>query len=211
MTDKMLNPIVKKFKIELLSWLHIWWSKDTLQIWWIDSPVIKNPINWEPFIPWSTIKWKMRAMLEMIDYSDDIPDKNWPVSNPDSEISKSFWCSSSNPKVTIWSRLLFEDFTLNDEWKEKFEKLKSDFFEDKAENTVPRFYKWNANPRHIERVPAWVVFEWRIVLTPVEWDYWINENELINILNRWIELLNKTYIWWWGSRWNWRILMVSTD
>ena len=204
--QKMNNPIVKNYTITLKTWLHIWWTQEALKIWWIDSQVVKNPITWEPYIPWSTIKWKMRALLEMVKYSQDLKEeKKWiigPIQDPTNDIARAFWCAWD---VKIASRLIFEDFVLTKKWKEKFEELKSDFFEDKAENTVPRFLSWNAMPRHIERVPAWVEFEGSIILVPEEWEYWITKEKLEEILNEWIELLEKTYIWWWGSRWNGRI------
>lgn len=205
---KINNPIVKNYKIILKTWLHIWWSQDTLKIWWIDSQVVKNPLTWEPYIPWSSLKWRIRALLEMIEYSEKLEAENWkiwPIQNPESEIAKAFWCAWNEAKIA--SRLIFEDFVLNKKWKKKFKELWSDFFEDKVENTVPRFLSWNSNPRHLERVPAWVEFEWNIILVPEEWKYSIDKNTLKKILNKWIKLLNKTYLWWWGSRWNGRIIM----
>lgn len=203
----MLNPIVKKYKIILKTGLHIWWSEQGLKIWWIDSSVIKNPLTWCPYIPGSSIKWKMRSLIEMIDYSNKIDEKWNPVQDINTEVSKAFWMANKDNKIS--SRIIFEDFYLSEEWKEKFESMKSDFFEDKSENTVPRFLKWTANPRHIERVPAWVEFEWQIILLPHEWEYWISQQELEDILVKWIDYLQKTYIWWWWSRGNWRIEIVS--
>lgn len=214
---KMNEPIVKTYKITLKTWLHIWGSQDTLKIWWIDSEVVKNPLTNEPYIPWSSIKWKMRALLEMIEHSSSLSETEkkdkkgnkyieyWPIEDPNSDIAKTFWCGWKDIKIA--SRLIFEDFILTKECKKKYEELKSDFFEDKAENNVPRFLSWNATPRHIERVPAWVKFEWNIILIPEEGEYWISKEELEKILERWIELLNKTYLWGGGSRWNWRIEM----
>ena len=206
MTQTMLEPVVYSYKITLKTWLHIWWSQDGLKIWGIDSEVVKNPLTWAPYIPWSSIKGKMRALLEMVDYSKDLEaDKNGKIdsiSNPDSEVAKAFWCAWD---IKIASKLIFEDFVLTDEYQKKYEELKSDFFEDKAENSVPRFLSWSANPRHIERVPAGVEFEWRIVLVPEEWEYGLSLKDLEKILNRGIELLESTFIWWGWSRGSGRI------
>ncbi len=208
---KMNEPIVKNYKITLKSGLHIWGTQEALKIWGIDSQVIKNPLTGAPYIPWSSIKWKMRALLEMVEYSTDLKwDENiWPIQDPNHTISKTFWCSyhdkENNKNTNIGSRIIFEDFVLIDKWKQKFEELKSDFFEDKSENNVPRFLSWNAMLRHIERVPAWVEFEGSFVLVPEEGEYGITEEELKKELEKWIELLNSTYLWGWGSRWNGRI------
>ena len=213
---KMLDPIVKKYKISLQSWLHIWWSDWWLKIWWIDSQVVKNPLSWEPYIPWSSIKWKMRASLEMIKW--DYTGKFLPSQDIDniSNIAKSFWTSftkkenDKKEQVNIASRLIFSDFEMTKTYKNKFDELWSvDFMEDKSENTVPRFLKWNANPRHIERVPAWVEFEWTITLTPVEWENWITKEELEKILEEWIKYLEHFWLWWWVSRWNWKIKITE--
>ena len=215
MTKQTLQqPIVLKYKIRLKTGLHIWGSKWGLKIWWIDSEVVKHPITNEPYIPWSSIKGKMRALIEMTrwEYSEKI-NKKWEteyhaVEDPNNEIARAFGCAWKDEKIA--SRILVEDFVLTKEWKAKFDELKSDFYEDKAENSVPRFLSWFANPRHIERVPAWVEFEWKIVLTPVEgWNYPITEDELKAILAEWIKLIENFWLGGWVSRWNWRVEFIE--
>ena len=183
---KILDPITQKYKITLKTGLHIWGWDWGLKIGWIDSWVVKNPLTNEPYIPWSSIKWKMRASLEMIE--GDYSKKYWPTENEKWNIAKAFWMATS--KIKISSRIIFSDFELTKEYKYLFWELWSvDFMEDKSENSVPRFLQWNANPRHIERVPAGVEFIWSIILTPVEWIYDISEKELNEILNKWIKYL----------------------
>ncbi|WP_213348512.1 type III-A CRISPR-associated RAMP protein Csm3 [Candidatus Vampirococcus lugosii] len=204
---KMLNPIVKKYKIILKTGLHIGGSEQGLKIGGIDSSVIKNPLTGCPYIPGSSIKGKMRSLIEMIDYSNKIDEKGNPVQDINTEVSKAFGMANKDNKIS--SRIIFEDFYLSEEWKEKFESMKSDFFEDKSENTVPRFLKGTANPRHIERVPAGVEFEGQIILLPHEGEYGISQQELEDILVKGIDYLQKTYIGGGGSRGNGRIEIVS--
>lgn len=209
---KMWEPIVKKFTIKLLSWLHIGWSDWWLKIGWIDSSVIKNPLTQEPYIPWSSIKWKMRASLEMIHW--DYNEKNnwdfWPSEEIEnnSNIAKSFGIATWKEKIS--SRLIFSDFEMTQEYKEIFKKNGSvDFYEAKSENSVPRFLKWNAMPRQIERVPSWVEFEWTISLIPIEWIYSISKEELEKVLDEWLKYLNIFWLGWWVSRGNWKIKIIE--
>jgi len=212
MTPKYRKPVVLKYKIKLLTGLHIWGGKGGLKIWWMDNPVIKHPLTGEPYIPGSSLKGRMRALIEMTrgKYTEK-KNKQWkieyhPVEDPNNEIAKAFGCAGEEK---IASRIIFEDFVLTSDWKKKFEELKSDFYEDKAENSVPRFLSWNANPRHLERVPAGVEFEWKIVLTPVEGEkYPISEEELKAILNEGIKLVELFGLGWGVSRWNGRVEFI---
>jgi len=197
-----------------------------LKIWWIDSEVVKHPITNEPYIPWSSIKGRMRALIEMTRWEyGEKTNKKWEteyhsVEDPNNKVAKAFGCAWKDEKIA--SRILVEDFKLviDDKIKEYCEfdennnliKVRSDFYEDKAENSVPRFLSWSANPRHIERVPAWVEFEWKIVLTPVEgWNYGITAEELKAILNEWIRLVENFWLGGGVSRWNWRIIFLNNE
>ena len=51
-------------QIELLSGLHIGSGNTEIHIGGTDNPVIKNPITQEPYIPGSSIKGKLRSLLE---------------------------------------------------------------------------------------------------------------------------------------------------
>jgi CRISPR-associated protein Csm3 len=94
---------------------------------------------------------------------------------------------------------------LTDEWNKKYIELKSDFFEDKAENSVPRFLSGSANPRHIERVPAGVQFIGKIILLPHEGEKAVSAEELEKLLQDGIELLESNYLGGGGSRGSGRI------
>ena len=51
-------------KIEVKTGLHIGGGSDKVEIGGMDNPVIRNPLTREPYIPGSSIKGKMRALLE---------------------------------------------------------------------------------------------------------------------------------------------------
>jgi len=200
----MTDIIPKYFKITLLSWLHIGAWKPWLQIGWNDNPIIRHQITQEPYIPWSSIKWRMRALIEMKEYWEKIDNVGNPIQDPNNIIAKSFGCAMWWVKIA--SRLIFSDFMFTKKRKEIFDKTEWEFTEMKQENMVPRFNLKNANPRPMERVPSWVEFVGMITLTPIEWwSYWITKEELGNMIKKWNDYLMQTYIWGWGSRWNGKI------
>lgn len=61
---KFKGNFILKGKIECLTGLHIGGSKDKLEIGGVDSPVLRNPRTKEPYIPGSSLKGKLRHLLE---------------------------------------------------------------------------------------------------------------------------------------------------
>lgn len=60
----MSNKIMD-VELTTITGLHIGVSKDIAEIGGLDAPVIRNPINGLPYIPGSSIKGKMRCLVEM--------------------------------------------------------------------------------------------------------------------------------------------------
>jgi len=50
--------------IEVITGLHIGGSSTIIEIGGKDNPVIKHPVTNEPYIPGSSLKGKMRSLLE---------------------------------------------------------------------------------------------------------------------------------------------------
>ncbi len=50
--------------VEIISGLHIGMGNQEVHIGGIDNPVIKHPVTNEPYIPGSSMKGKMRTLLE---------------------------------------------------------------------------------------------------------------------------------------------------
>ena len=50
--------------IRLRSGLHIGAGKDSVEIGGMDQPIIKDPVSKEPYIPGSSLKGKLRSLLE---------------------------------------------------------------------------------------------------------------------------------------------------
>jgi len=63
---KKLDDILEiKGVLELLTGLHIGAGKDEVKIGGMDNPVVRNPLNNEPYIPGSSLKGKIRMLLEL--------------------------------------------------------------------------------------------------------------------------------------------------
>ena len=50
--------------MECLTGLHIGASKENMEIGALDSPVVRDPITFEPYVPGSSLKGKLRSLLE---------------------------------------------------------------------------------------------------------------------------------------------------
>jgi len=200
-----------KIQIEVVTGLHIGAGNDTVQIGGVDSEVIKDPINKMPYIPGSSIKGKLRCLLEVESKFGEVND----------EINRFFGVSDKYKRMIedeikdkseeeknkaregyqTPTRLIFRDLFLtkgNNGFYEKF-KLGEITTESKAEISIDRTKGTvtPAGPRTIERIPPTVVFEGDILIR------YKDENELSRakeILNQGIELLNNDYLGGSGSR-----------
>ena len=152
---------IVKGQIELVTGLHIGIGNDEIHIGGIDSYVIKNN-DGLPYIPGSSLKGKIRYLLEYAEGLVDFTDKDGKPSDsekyPDSLIPKMFGDTKGEK-----SRLLFRDCSLS---KESCELLKNKDLlstEAKSENRINRA-TGEADPRCIERVIPGLKFDYEIVI-----------------------------------------------
>jgi CRISPR-associated protein Csm3 len=201
---KLQKKVFINGKIELKTGLHIGGSDPDIDVGGIDSYVITNA-NGVPYIPGSSIKGKMRSLLEM-KYSEytqrtgkvDSGMKQADDSNKD--IQKLF--GSVAKESDFKTRLIVRDAFLNEDIFEQmknktgdFEKLELDYTEGKWENTIDRLTS-AANPRQLERVPAGAKFDFSIIFTYYE----DNDDELMKMLLEGMQLLEDDYLGGSGSR-----------
>ena len=64
MNLKLIDRKLITANIVLESGLHIGAGKDAIEIGGIDNPILKHPLTDEPYIPGSSIKGKLRSLLE---------------------------------------------------------------------------------------------------------------------------------------------------
>lgn len=161
--------------IHLKSGLRIGMSKDQMTIGDVDNPVIRNPLTEEPYIPGSSLKGKMRYLLEWHlggDYIAKSSEKHVYVPNdPKDPIGRIFGSAPSNDEQRRIAqqrgptRLLVRDAYLTPESKQALERMTARggyLTEVKQEVFIPRI-GGDANPRTAERVPAGAEFAFEMV------------------------------------------------
>lgn len=189
---KLLRYKELKGKIKLLSGLHIGGSKDTIEIGGMDNPVIKNPITGLPYIPGSSIKGKMRFLLEwkLGKVTTSHEPHGCSPDNGNCPICRIFGNTDKDKKYGP-TRLIVSDCELSEECLIKHRAGNLIYLEDKVENRINRLTGAAIDPRHIERVPAGVVFDFGLT-------YKIFEIDAADITNNkdetnWQEVLNALY------------------
>lgn len=157
-------------KIRLLSGLHIGAGKDRVEIGGIDNTVIKHPFTGEPYIPGSSVKGKLRFLLEWAfgNVREDGHawgyDNNQPV-DPADPVLRIFGNALKDWKGAP-TRLVVRDCPLSEEDRKRFLEAPESFFEEKTEVLIDRISgkaHGNVGPRQTERVPAGVAFDCEMV------------------------------------------------
>ncbi len=201
---KLYKKIIFKGKITLLSGLHIGAGKDSIEIGGVDAPVVrKKDGTMEPYIPGSSIKGKIRSLLE-ISAGITGPDKSHgkPVGNLFGNIP------SGEVKSSNASRIIVRDSYLTTESKNKLlNSTNTDlpYTEVKAETAIDRVAgsAKNGSLRLRERIPAGAVFEVEFVINVVgdsESNASANEKEFLDTFKKGVALLNDDYLGGSGSR-----------
>lgn len=190
---KLLKKIIYSGTIELKSGLHIGGTNTALNIGGPDKFVVRNPVNGLPYIPGSSLKGKMRALIEIKHKESN---KGKPTDDPSSKAGALFGTAAgNNDKKNRPSRLIVRDAELDDKSCD-FSKTDLPYTESKTEVSIDRITA-RANPRTIERVPAGAKFNYSMVLNIFEGE---NEEELGKTLKEAMELLEDDYLGGNGSR-----------
>lgn len=186
---------IRKIEIEILTGIHIGAGNDAVQIGGVDSSVIKDPVSSLPYIPGSSLKGKIRCLLETEGgYSENNNTIN-DYFGPTSEYLKTK--KEDKEFAQKPTRLIFRDLNLSDEDKDKFKsgevttEFKTEIVIDRSKGTAK-----DGGLRSIERVPPSVKFCGEILIR-----YFDGELENIKkVLSQGIDLLNNDYLGGSGSR-----------
>lgn len=195
---KLIKKISYQYEMELITGLRIGDSKESVEIGGVDAPVVRRKDNQQPYIPGSSIKGKIRCLLELA-YGINA---NSECRNTGHIVQQLFGAAESkdgkNPNIP--SRLIVRDAYLTNDWAKK---LKNSEFTDmpytevKAENKINRLTGTADAPRFFERIPAGAKFNVEFLINIFDGD---NENELTGLLEKGIELLQMDYLGGSGSR-----------
>lgn len=156
--------------IEVLTGLHIGAGKDAIEIGGMDNPVVKNPHTGEPYIPGSSLKGKIRCLMEWATNRIEKDGSVWEgggVTEPEAlaqdPVLRIFGTTNKNWNAGP-TRLLVRDGTLNEEWRKDIVGRGLPLTEEKFENNIDRIRgKAGVGIRKTERVPAKAVFDFEMV------------------------------------------------
>ena len=166
MAKKFIANVIIKGKMETKTGLHIGGSKEKLEIGGVDSPVIRDPHTRQPYIPGSSLKGKMRMLLE---FALGKVNSNGAPSEDD-EIILIFGTSAKERNIGP-TRLIVRDAYPDDKTIEMWENIDSElqYTELKPENSIDRITS-EANPRFLERVVKGSNFDVEFVFSIYDWE-----------------------------------------
>jgi CRISPR-associated protein Csm3 len=193
MSDSVIERMCRiSGDILLRTGLHIGGVESAAKIGGIDSEVICDPRTGGPIIPGSSLKGKIRTLLELGGESES--DISLLFGSPAGKQAQGEFCAS---------RAIFRDcFAVGQAGDEDSR------FEVKGENTIDPFSRKQANPRFIERVSAGTRFRFEIILTLLTGD---DETKILKLLEKGMRLLEDNYLGGHGSRGYGRVKFENTQ
>lgn len=203
---KLTNIVEIKAKLVLQTGLHIGVGDSEMHIGGIDNSVIKHPLTQSPYIPGSSLKGKIRTLLEWRSGAvqsgpltlKDVSQNPEQVKNILRLFGISGDTKNSEQEVAEIgvSRLAFWDCALNEDWEKAIRDDNQLLTEAKSENTIDRITSTAGNPRQTERVPAGAEFDFKLTLRQFEGD----KPELLDLVLKGLKLLELDSLGGSGSR-----------
>jgi len=217
MTNIKLNKVINiKGFIKVITGLHIGGGNEKMEIGGMDNPIIRNPTDNMPYIPGSSLKGKMRSLLEWKEGKLNLEknkegevhscyDKNCPICR--------IFGSTKRIKERGSTRLIVRDAFINKNLYEKFMEKGLQITEDKYENTINRINA-EAVPRPIERVVPGVIFDFEMIYKIIDTgDGGEKDREYLKYIYEALELIENDTLGGGGSRGNGKVEFVikNTD
>ncbi|ACY48521.1 type III-A CRISPR-associated RAMP protein Csm3 [Rhodothermus marinus] len=220
-TGKLVKKIQVQGFIKALTGLHIGGSNLGMSIGGADATVVRNPLTNEPYIPGSSLKGKMRALLERVHVGEQYAENFSKVPN---FVENFVFHDIRHPIVQLFGttpeevrkrdladqpvgRLIVRDCLLTRKSAQRLFGSKTTdmpYTEVKTEVAIDRVTS-AAVPRQLERVPAGAVFRMEHIINVYEGD---DESRLLNLLFEGLLLLQNDYLGGKGSRGSGQVRIV---
>ncbi len=206
MSLNLLKHVKVTAILECKTGLRVGGSKEELEIGGTDNPIIRHPITKLPYIPGSSIKGKMRSLLEYRYDKVLINDKGIGVpcgcAQGDCLVCTVFGPHLKQTHNLGPSRLLVRDATLTPESVKSLQKMQEEgllFAEVKRENIIDRKTGIAAKGglRTQERIPAGTTFQLRMSVRVFKDD---PEQKVLSFIKEGLQLLQDDYLGGSGSR-----------
>ncbi|HBZ58907.1 MAG TPA: type III-A CRISPR-associated RAMP protein Csm3 [Sutterella sp.] len=206
---KLAKIIKISATLNCLTGLHIGGGDTEIHIGGIDNQVVKHPITDQPYIPGSSLKGKMRSMLEWC--SGAVKEKplsfcDYKAAGKDPKVltiiqlfgmGQSEDLSPKDAEIVGATRLSFWDCNLSEAWLKEVDETHALKVEAKSENIINRIKGTAEHPRQTERVPAGATFDFNLTLKVYDTD---DEKQLLETALRGMKLLELDSLGGSGSR-----------
>lgn len=170
---KLRAKVVVEGELVAMTGLHVGSAAAGMQIGSVDAPVVRDPITNRPYIPGSSLKGKLRSLLEAAEglcpnrsggsgtNRHECDDRDDALECP---LCRLFGSTGRGGGKNHPARLAVSDLLLTDDSFEELKLIDTGlmYTEWKFENTLDRITS-AAMPRQIERVPRGSVFGLRLV------------------------------------------------
>ncbi len=205
--------------LELVTGLRIGAGDSEMHIGGVDNTVIKHPHTQSPYIPGSSLKGKMRSLLEWRSGAVKEEALGWKDYEKASGTTQTevkhilqLFGISGGDKVGVEemgkigpTRISFWDCSLKKEWEDQVREDNFSLTEVKSENRINRISGVAEHPRQTERVPAGAQFDFRLSIKKLTGD----GDELIATVLQGLKLLELDSVGGSGSRGYGKVKFVS--
>lgn len=199
-----------KATLELVTGLRIGAGDSEMHIGGVDNTVIKHPHTQAPYIPGSSLKGKMRSLLEWRSGAVKEEALGWKDFEKTSGAQQAevkrilqLFGISGDAKLGVEqmsamgpTRVSFWDCNLSPEWESQIREDNFSLTEVKSENRINRISGVAEHPRQTERVPAGAQFDFRLSVKRLADD----GDDLLNTVLHGLKLLEMDSVGGSGSR-----------
>lgn len=178
-------------QIKLETGLHIGGDEGVIEIGGNDNPIVRDIATGNPYIPGSSLKGKMRYLLEWytgnINSNGKVYDK-LPEGIENDVLLNIFGATAGGNGKKGPTRITVKDVFLSENSEKEVKRMKEKKGTDtelKTENSINRLDS-SANPRNLERVPRNLVFNMEINFKVLSID---NKNEIEKMIKEGLKLV----------------------